>query len=166
LTPPPRARYAQKARRKQIGTGKNAMNEPPVREQTREADDSVLKYGTWPQGTPALRIGNIHEDEPAPPVSPSPPLPTPVSTRAPWYLRLLRLAVGLTLLVLAWCGVLVIDLLVDSALHSIRTDHVALDTAIAVLKIAGACWVAIATIASIVAGAFSLLLALTNRDWR
>jgi hypothetical protein len=147
------------------------MNEPPVSDQARNAeqahaaDGSVRKHGTWPHGAPALRIGKVHQDdEAAPPAAPRPP--TTASFRAPWYLRLLRLAVGLTLLVLAWCGVLIIDLLANSALQPVRQSHLALDTAIAVLKLVGACWIGIATLASIIAGAFSLSLALTNRDWR
>lgn len=137
--------------------------EPP-----RQGDVSAAVYRTWPHGAPALRIGTLHET-PEPNVqSPEPIAATrsSVSRRAPWYLRLLRLSVGLTLLVLAWCGVLVITLLGDSALSPARPNHVARDTVLAVLKLGGACWVGLSVLAAIIAGAFSLLLALTNRDWR
>jgi hypothetical protein len=134
--------------------------EPP-----RKAGTNGSRRGTWPHGIPALRIGNVHQDDVTAP-SVAPRSPAPVSTHAPWYLRLLRLVVGLTLLVLAWCGALLVALLADSALQPARPNHVALDTAMSVLKMAGACWVGIATLAAIVSGAFSLSLALTNRDWR
>lgn len=155
----------------QTWTGERAMSEPSVGdearqvEQPRKAGSGVSKHGTWPRGIPALRIGNVRQDEVTTPHVASRP-PALVSTRAPWYLRLLRFIVGLTLLVLAWCGALLVALLADSALQPARPNHVALDTAMSVLKMAGACWVGIATLAAIVAGAFSLSLALTNRDWR
>ena len=147
------------------------MSDPPLTDQSRyveqlhEAAGSVAKHGTWPQGTPALRIGSVHQSDEAEPGA-APSVPPPVSMRAPWYLRLLRLAVGLTLLVFAWCGTLVVALLADTALQPVRSAHVALDTTLAVLKLGGACWVGVATLAAIIAGAFSLSLALTNRDWR
>ena len=144
------------------------MSEPHVSsdpKRAREADRSAIKHGTWPHGTPALRIGKVRAEKvTAPPAAPRPP--SVASARAPWYLRLLRLAVGLTLLVMAWCGVLAVGLLADSALRPMRPSRVALDTAEAVVKMAGACWVGVATFAAIIAGAFSLTLALTNRDWR
>ena len=147
------------------------MNEPSAgdethhAEQPRKAGSSASRRGTWPHGVPALRIGKMHRDEATTP--PAAPRPTSsISTRAPWYLRLLRLTVGLALLILAWCGVLIVDLLAEAAWRPARPNHAALDTAITVLKMAGACWVGLATLAAIVAGAFSLSLALTNRDWR
>ncbi len=145
------------------------MSEPPGSEQThldqsQASDGTAMRSATWPRGTPALRIGSVRQPGEVTPER-SPELPRR-SFRAPWYLRLLRLAVGLTLLVLAWCGALVVALLASSALQPLRSNHIALDTTLAVLKMGGACWVGIATLAAIVAGAFSLSLALTNRDWR
>jgi hypothetical protein len=128
---------------------------------------------------PALRIGRARVapspvvDAPSTPGAPDTPgapevasPPPPALARAPWYLRLLRLAVGLTLLVLAWCGVLGITLLARSALRPVPAAHAVLASVVAVLKLGAACWVGIATLACIIAGAFSLSLALTHRDWR
>ena len=137
-------------------------------EQAPDPTRSVVKRRTWPRGMPALRIGHApvppyvapeRDAEPEPSASAAP-------GRTPWYLRLLRLAVGLVLLVLAWGGVLGVVVLGRAVLHPAGSLRVVMNALLAIVELGGACWIGLATVACIVAGAFSLSLALTNRDWR
>jgi hypothetical protein len=133
-------------------------------EQVPDPTRTVVKRRTWPRGMPALRIG--HAPPHVAPERDAEPVPSAAPGRTTWHLRLLRLVVGLVLLVLAWGGVLGVVVLGGAALHPAGSLRVVMNALLAIVELGGACWIGLATVTCIVAGAFSLSLALTNRDWR
>jgi hypothetical protein len=131
--------------------------------QAREPDQSAARRRTWPHGLPALRLNRISHRPAAHPHSEAPPDPP---QHAPRYLGPLRFLIGLVLLVLAWAGALAVVLLVQAALQPATHQRAIIHAALVILALGGGCWIGLAALACIIAGAFSLLLALTGRDWR
>ena len=131
--------------------------------QEHESDRSAVRRRTWPHGLPALRLNHISHRPAAQPHSET----APDSPRhAPRYLGPLRFLIGLALLVLAWAGALAIVLLVQAALQPAPHQRAIIHAALVILELGGGCWIGLAALACIIAGAFSLSLALTGRDWR
>jgi hypothetical protein len=131
--------------------------------QAHDPDQSATRRRTWPHGLPALRLNRISH---RPAAQPRPEAAKDPPPHAPRYLGLLRFLIGLVLLVLAWAGALMVVLLVQTALRPAPHQRAIVHVALAILELGGGCWIGLAALACIVAGAFSLSLALTHRDWR
>jgi hypothetical protein len=131
--------------------------------QEHESDRSAARRRTWPHGLPALRLNRISHRPAAQPHTEAPPDPPP---HAPRYLGPLRFLIGLVLLVLAWAGALAVVMLVQAALQPATHQRAIIHAALVILELGGGCWIGLAALACIIAGAFSLSLALTGRDWR
>jgi hypothetical protein len=84
----------------------------------------------------------------------------------PPFLRPLRLLSGMLLLALAWGGVLLVLTLAQPLANGFPRHHLTLHVLLSLLSVLGACWIGVATLACIVAGAFCLMLALTSRGWQ
>jgi hypothetical protein len=120
------------------------------------------KHRTWPTGVPPMRLNrraarysNGHRPG-APQYDAAPPS----------YLRPLRALVGLVLLTVAWIALLAV-FVVGHMLWRRATSArpLSFHLSLYVLSLAATCWVAVAAVACIVAGAFSLALAITRRGW-
>lgn len=86
--------------------------------------------------------------------------------RAPGYLRLARLVVGLGALAAAWGMALMVSYLGETLWGAASHQRVLSEIfALYLLAAAGVLWLAVIGLALIVVGAFSLFLALTRRDW-
>jgi hypothetical protein len=87
-------------------------------------------------------------------------------TRAPGYLRLARLGVGLAALGLAWGAALLVAYLAESLWMVLPNQPVLTERfALYALGGFGVLWLGVVTLALIVVGAFSLFLALARRGW-
>ena len=124
------------------------------------ASDS--KRRTWPAGVPPLRLNrratryNEGRRHSAPSYDDTPPT----------YLRPLRALVGLVLLTLAWVGLLVVVVVGQLVWRRLTSQRpLSFHLSLYVLSLAGTCWIAIVALGCIVAGAFSLALAITRRGW-
>ena len=144
------------------------MNEMPTFEHQDSQPETSGRRGTWPRGVPPLRLTrplmrrSLHpaQGEPA-------ELDPPPATRAvrPRGLRLLRALVGMLLLALAWGGFVVVANLGDMALGALTSPrpsaHLLLYLAVAL----GTLWIAAIAICCIIAGAFSLTLAVVDASF-
>ena len=85
---------------------------------------------------------------------------------APGYLRLIRLAMGLALLTMAWGASLLVVELTESLLNVFpHQASLTLRFGSYMLGAIGIVWLAVVALALIIVGAFSLTLALTRRAW-
>jgi hypothetical protein len=124
---------------------------------------------SWGTNPPPLRlthVGAAPHDSAEMPAAPEPAY----TRRAPRLLRLVRLLVGLTLLGAAWVATSGALMLGDVLLQGPPQDgglslHGALGLALYVLAALGALWLVVVALACIVAGAFTLSLALGARGW-
>ncbi len=127
----------------------------------RDPSASDIRKRTWPHGMPALRLSRtprrprhthekVHEGGAG------------LHAHRGW-LRLMRLVIGLALLVLAWGGVLIDIALAHGVLHASQRVRALQRFVVAVLQVAAAGWIGLMVLACIVAGAFFLTLALTDR---
>jgi hypothetical protein len=86
--------------------------------------------------------------------------------KPPWYLRLVRIFLGLGLLAIAWGGAMLLmawsAYIVATAPHMWFAEWSDFYFA---LHVAGALLLAVATLAIFVVGVFSLLIGLTARGW-
>lgn len=132
---------------------------------TQARDDlsaSDSKRRTWPAGVPPLRLNrrttryDRRKSSDAPTYDSTPPA----------HLRALRAFIGVALLALAWVGLLAV-VVVGQMLWRRATSQrpLSFHLSLYILSLAATCWVAIVAIACIVAGAFSLALAVTRRGW-
>lgn len=122
---------------------------------------SDIRKKTWPHGMPALRLSRTPR---RPHHAPAPSSGGTAGLHAhPRLLRATRLVVGLVLLVFAWGAVLADVALAHALLHPGRGTRGFGRFADVALQVAAAGWIGIMALACIVAGAFFLTLALTNR---
>lgn len=85
---------------------------------------------------------------------------------APRFLRLRRALVGLVLLAVVWGCVVLVLLLASVVLNDLDDPvHVSLHFLLYLVGILVMAWLIVVALASLVAGAFSLSLALSRRDW-
>ncbi|HLZ25625.1 MAG TPA: hypothetical protein VKQ30_26160 [Ktedonobacterales bacterium] len=122
------------------------------------------KARTWPHGVPALRLNRRAPVIAAVAVRPNDAAVADLGT-PPRLLWLRRFICGVLLLALAWLCLLLVASLGMSAWESIPHQKISLHLLLYVLEVAGACWVGLAAIGCIVAGAFCLALAFTTRKW-
>lgn len=87
------------------------------------------------------------------------------TTRAPGWLRPLRALVGLLLLAVSWTCLMAAILLSLNTLAIPPHRHVIVRIALYIVGAIGIAWLAVVALAAVIAGAFCLTLALTNRDW-
>jgi hypothetical protein len=113
---------------------------------------------------PALRL-NRRERGRAQRVEDKPPMVYD-SQRAPGYLRLARLGIGLAALVGAW-GVALLVVYLAQALWTVAPHQPVLTEryALYLMCAVGVLWLAVVALGMIVVGAFSLFLALTRGEW-
>lgn len=120
---------------------------------------------TWPAGLPAMRLHRRQRT-----FAPRPPLggtgsAGPLIGPAPRFLRAKRALVGLALLALAWLGLSVVALLGMSALDVLPIQRLSVNLAVSLVEVIGACWIGLAALGCLFVGAFSMMLALTHREW-
>src|SRR5258707_5010136 len=146
----------------------SAMDEMPTFDHQDAQPETSGRRGTWARGVPPLRLNrplirpSLHpaQGEPA-------ELDASPATRAvrPRGLRLLRALVGIALLALAWGGFVVVANLGDMALGALTSArpsaHLLLYLAVAL----GTLWIAAVAICCIIAGAFSLTLAVVDASF-
>ena len=131
-----------------------------------QAQDEVSaedgKRRTWPAGVPPMRlsrsVGRYREGKrPAEPTYDETP---------PRYLRPLRAALGILLLTIAWIALLAVVIVGQMVWRRLTsTRPLSFHRSLYVLSLAATCWVAVVAVACIVAGAFSLALAITRKGW-
>ena len=117
---------------------------------------------TWPAGVPPMRLNrSIGRYRPGQrPTSPT------YDEAPPTHLRALRALVGIALLTFAWIALLVVVLFGHMVWRRLTsTRPLSFHLSLYALSLIGACWLAIVAIACIVAGAFSLALAITRKGW-
>jgi hypothetical protein len=128
-----------------------------------EPGSETLKSYSWGRDLPALRLNGPPSLERAQrPIS----APTVYRLKPPWYLRLVRIMVGLGFVAGAWG---LVTLLMAWGQHLLATTP---QTWLGewsdfyfVLNVAGALLLAVATLAIFVVGVFSLIVGLTARGW-
>jgi hypothetical protein len=146
----------------------SAMNEMPTFEHQDSQPETSGRRGTWPRGVPPLRLNrplmkpSLHPAQGEPAELDASPATRLVRPRG---LRLLRALVGIALLALAWGGFVVVANLGDMALGALTSArpsaHLLLYLAVAL----GTLWIAAIAICCIIAGAFSLTLAVVDASF-
>lgn len=132
-------------------------------EQPDEAPNPKSK--TWPVGVPALRLYRRKSVFDLPPELRPAAVAPPQAGTPPRLLRAGRALAGLALLALAWLGLYLVISLVMAALHVLPFERVSFSLLVAVLEVASACWIGLAALGCLFAGAFCMMLALTRRGW-
>jgi hypothetical protein len=131
-----------------------AMNTP---------DEDTSKSYSWGRNLPALRLNRPRETESS---QRSAPAPTVYRLKPPWYLRIVRVLLGLVLLAVAWGLAMLLMAWGQSIWANLpqmwRAEWSELFFALNVL---GLLVLAGATLAILVVGLFSLLVGLTARGW-
>lgn len=114
-------------------------------------------------GSPALRLNQRPSE---PPVAREGPARASSVARAPAFLGLTRLVVGLALLAAAY-GVALLETWLGQALWLTTPSEPVLTTQLALyaLEALGLLWLAIIGLGLVIVGFFSLFLALTRRGW-
>jgi hypothetical protein len=128
-----------------------------------EPGAETRKSYSWGRDLPALRLNGPPDAERARrPVSG----PTVYRTKPPWYLRPVRILLGLGLLTVAWGLAMLLMAWGESILATAPQMWLAewSDFYFA-LHVAGALLLAVATLAIFVVGVFSLLIGFTARGW-
>jgi hypothetical protein len=144
------------------------MNEMPTFEHQDSQPETSGRRGTWPRGVPSMRLTrpfmkpSLHPAQGEPAALDAPPAS---SAARPRGLRLLRALVGIALLALAWGGFVVVANLGNVALGALTSPrpsaHLLLYLAVAL----GTLWIAAIAICCIIAGAFSLTLAVIDASF-
>jgi hypothetical protein len=131
---------------------------------TNPPSEETSKNYSWGRNLPALRLNRSSEAEKA--LRPSQSVPVTYRLKPPWYLRLVRLLLGLGLLAGAWGLAMLALAWGQSILANVPQMWVAewSDLYFA-LNVAGALLLAAVTLTVFVVGAFSLLMGLTARGW-
>lgn len=138
------------------------MSETPGFGTSDSKPDSSGRRSTWPVGVPPLWLTRPAIKRPRRSETESAPLhPGP----APRYLRVARVFVGIALLVLAWAGFLLVAGLATYVLQTPLTLHPTRQILLSALAACGMLWAAIIAACCVVAGSFSLALAVTKADW-
>jgi hypothetical protein len=128
-----------------------------------EPDEQDRKNYSWGRNLPALRLSRTPEEEKA---QRSRPAPTIYRLTPPWYLRPVRLLLGLGLLAGAW-GLTTLLMMWAQYLWSMLPQTVQPVTSVGIfaLNVVGALLLAVVTLGLVITGAFSLTLGLTARRW-
>lgn len=131
---------------------------------TDPPSEETSKNYSWGRNLPALRLNRSPEAEKS--LRPSQSGPAAYGLKPPWYLRLVRLLLGLGLLAGAWGLAMVALAWSQSILENVPQMWTAewSDLYFA-LNVAGALLLAVVTLTVFVVGAFSLLMGLTARGW-
>lgn len=132
-----------------------AESEQPITGKRKRVTDS--------NGVPAPPL---NRDSSAPRATSHGPAKVYDMNRAPGYLRLMRLAVGLALLEAAWAvGLLLFSL--GRALWLATPSEPVLTPRLALygLEVIGLLWLAVVGLGMVVVGVFSLVIGLTRRGW-
>jgi hypothetical protein len=134
------------------------------RRATDPPGEETSKNYSWGRNLPALRLNRSPEAERA--SRPSQSGPIAYHLKPPWYLRLVRLLLGLGLLAGAWGLAMVTLAWGQSVLANVPQMWTAewSDLYFA-LNVAGALLLAVVTLTVFVVGAFSLLMGLIARGW-
>jgi hypothetical protein len=135
----------------------------PPAEEPEESLEEARKNYSWGRNLPALRLNRPPESEKSQRPRAAPAV---YRLKPPWYLRPVRLLLGVGLLAAAWGLAMVQMAWVQSIWNHIPQVWLAewSDVYFA-LNILGALVLAVATVAIFVIGAFSLLVALIARGW-
>jgi hypothetical protein len=128
-----------------------------------EPDAETRKSYSWGRDLPALRLNGPRDAERGQrPVS----TPTVYRMKPPWYLRPVRILLGLGLLAIAWGLAMLLmtwsGYILATAPQMWFSEWSDFYFA---LHVAGAVLLAVATLAIFVVGAFSLLIGVTARGW-
>lgn len=135
---------------------------PPLSQAARRRHE---RQETWPGGLPALRIGRVPPKH-SPAVASVPPSPVrPYAPPAPRNLRVLRLAAGVGLLVLAWLGALLVVNIATGLFAGQHHADVSRAFAGFLIRTVATLWLAVMVLACFAVGAFSLALGLIRRGW-
>lgn len=135
------------------------MSDAQPREET-SVDDGRRR--TWPTGLPPMRLNRSIRRE----YAGLRPSAASYDTTPPGYLRMLRALVGVALLTVAWVGLLAVIIFGHMLWRRLTSTHpLSFHLSMYVLGLAATCWVAVVAVGCIVAGAFSLALAITRRGW-
>jgi hypothetical protein len=132
---------------------------PPLNAPTED----TRKTYSWGRNLPALRLNRPPEIERTRrPIS----APTVYRLKPPWYLRPVRMLLGLALLAGSW-GLSLLLLAWSQSIWANLPQMLQLDTTLLIfaLEVLGALGLAVATLALFVVGVFSLLTGLTARGW-
>jgi hypothetical protein len=128
-----------------------------------EPDAETRKSYSWGRNLPALRLNGPRDTERARrPVS-TPPV---YRMKPPWYLRSVRILLGLGLLAVSWGLAMLLmawsEYILATAPHMWLAEWSDFYFA---LHVAGALLLAVATLAIFIVGVFSLLVGFTARGW-
>ena len=128
-----------------------------------ESGAETRKSYSWGRNLPALRLNGPRDAERAQrPVS-TPPV---YRLKPPWYLRSVRILLGLGLLAVAWGLAMLFIAWGESILATApRMWFAEWSDFYFALHVAGALLLAVATLAIFVVGVFSLLIGFTARGW-
>lgn len=132
-------------------------------EQPDEAPSPKSK--TWPVGVPALRLYRRKSVFDLPPELRAAAAPPQHTDTPPRLLRAGRALVGLALLALAWLGLYLVAALVMAVWHVLPIQRLSFNLLVSGLELVGACWIGMAALGCLFAGAFCVMLALTRRRW-
>ncbi|HEX8036963.1 MAG TPA: hypothetical protein VF510_24105 [Ktedonobacterales bacterium] len=93
-------------------------------------------------------------------------VPIALDSTPPRFLRLIRFVVGVALLGLAWAGILAVVMLGQTLIQPLTRQHIITHLLFDAAVVGAACFIGIAVLGCLIAGAFCLTLALTSRDWQ
>lgn len=130
---------------------------------TDDHDEDARKNYSWGRNLPALRLNRPPESERTQrPVS----APAVYRIKPPWYLRPVRLLLGVGLLAGAWgLALLLMTWGYYLLAHLPQTWQAEWTDLAFALNVVGALLLAVATLVIFVVGLFSLVMALTARGW-
>jgi len=145
----------------------SAMGDTPTFEHRDYQPEAPGRGGTWPSGAPPMRLNRpiTKSAHPSAAESATDQEPPATSGAQPGGLRLLRALIGMALLALAWGGFLIVANLGTMALGGLTTTRPSAHTLLYLAEILGALWIAAIAVCCIIAGAFSLTLAITNASF-
>ncbi|HKV86334.1 MAG TPA: hypothetical protein VJN88_17410 [Ktedonobacterales bacterium] len=137
------------------------MNDVSDAQPERDIPAEDGKRRTWPAGVPPMRLNRRVARR-----TPSAGESASYDSTPPRHLRLTRAVVGLALLTVAWVGLLLVFVVGQTVWTRLRSQRpLSFHLSMYALSLAATCWVGVVAAACIVAGAFSLALALTRRGW-
>jgi hypothetical protein len=128
-----------------------------------DPDPETRKSYSWGRNLPALRLnGPANLERAQQPTS----TPTIYRIKPPWYLRLVRILVGIGFVAVAWGLVTLLMAWSQSILAMTPQTWLGEWTDLVfVANVAGALLLAVVTLAIFVVGVFSFLVGLTARGW-
>ena len=137
------------------------MNDVGDAQPERDSTAEDGKRRTWPAGVPPMRLNRRVARRTANGGEAANYDVTP-----PRHLRLTRAFIGIALLTVAWAGLLLVFVVGQTVWARLRSQRpLSFHLSMYALSLAATCWVGVVAAACIVAGAFSLALAITRRGW-